>query len=256
MADVLDFPQEHRELMEPYLFPDWMDTLPRGSTPWVTLTYAASLDSKISMRSGVQTVLSGPESKAMTHYLRSRHDAILIGSGTAIADDPSLNCRLRDIQSQPRPVVIDRRGNWNVHRESKVIRLAREGRGKGPWIFSEVVDEQKRRVIEEVGGQILKLEPNTNFETINRQLGSLGIRSTMVEGGATLINDLLTNVSIDSGPSSMIVTIAPMILGEGGVAVSPMRRVDRSDKPVVKLCDVEWLRLGRDSVMLGQLDYH
>lgn len=251
MSDLLDFPQKHRETIEPYLFTDWMGKLPDGCTPWVTLTYASSLDSKISLHQGVQTALSGPQSKAMTHYLRSRHDVILVGSGTAIADDPSLNCRLRDAKTQPRPVIIDRGGRWEVNEQSKVIQIAKAGKGQGPWIFSDKVDEGKRKIVEAVGGRIVQTDAGASFESVVEHLGKLGIRSIMVEGGGILINDLLTNVNIRAGPSSMIVTIAPTILGDGGVAVSPMRRSDAPDAPVVKLSDVEWLRLGQDSVMLG-----
>ena len=256
MSDLLDFPQTHREAIETYLFDDGMDKLPTGCMPWVTLTYASSLDSKIALRPGVQTALSGPQSKAMTHYLRSRHDAILVGSGTAIADDPSLNCRLRDADVQPRPVIVDRRGRWQMNEQSKVIQLAKSGKGKAPWIFTQDVDEGKRKIVEGVGGRILQLNASSEFEYVVEHLGTLGIRSIMVEGGGTLINDLLTNVNIRGGPSSLIVTIAPMILGDGGVAVNPTRRPGATDKAVVKLSDVQWLRLGQDSVMLGLLNYH
>ena len=85
--------------------------------PHLTLTYAMSLDCKISLARGAQTALSGSRTRAMTHYLRSRHDAILIGVGTAEADDPSLNCRFSadgvnklDLEKQPILVILDPNG--------------------------------------------------------------------------------------------------------------------------------------------------
>lgn len=66
---------------------------PGPNLPFVTLTYATSLDSRISAAPGVQTIISHPETKTMTHYLRYHHDAILVGVGTVLADDPGLNCR-------------------------------------------------------------------------------------------------------------------------------------------------------------------
>ncbi|KAI2607582.1 putative riboflavin biosynthesis protein Rib7 [Hypoxylon fragiforme] len=69
-------------------------TSSNNKLPFVTLTFATSLDSALSLGPGIRTALSGPQSKAMTHYLRSRHDAICVGVGTAIADNPGLNCRL------------------------------------------------------------------------------------------------------------------------------------------------------------------
>ncbi|KAJ6000142.1 hypothetical protein N7481_000551 [Penicillium waksmanii] len=98
--DILSFPQFSLDFLQPYL-PNHADR--RGEFPHVTLSYASSMDSKISLRAGMQTVLSGPEAKLMTHYLRSRHDAILIGVGTVLADNPGLNCRLRRSRGVRRP---------------------------------------------------------------------------------------------------------------------------------------------------------
>lgn len=89
--------------------------LPPKSHPnlFTTLTYAASLDSRISLGPGLRTTLSGPESKTMTHYLRSHHDAILVGAGTFVADNPGLNCQYppadtkNALECSPLPVVLD-----------------------------------------------------------------------------------------------------------------------------------------------------
>ena len=90
---TLDFPEQDRAWLKGYL-PS--DAAPRhdDTLPFVTLTFATSLDSALSLAPGTQTALSGPQSKAMTHFLRSEHDAIMVGVGTAVADNPSLNCRL------------------------------------------------------------------------------------------------------------------------------------------------------------------
>jgi 2,5-diamino-6-(ribosylamino)-4(3H)-pyrimidinone 5'-phosphate reductase len=103
--DALHYPDASRRFLIPYLplplpSPDTFEPLsakPATPYPHVTLTYAQSLDGAIAAAPGVQTALSGPESKAMTHYLRSQHDGILVGIGTAMADDPSLNCRLEGV---------------------------------------------------------------------------------------------------------------------------------------------------------------
>ncbi|KAJ5090423.1 hypothetical protein N7532_009107 [Penicillium argentinense] len=134
--DMLPFPQFSLDFLHPYL-PSHSD---RREFPHVTLSYASSMDSKVSLRAGMQTVLSGPEAKLMTHYLRSRHDAILIGVGTVLADNPGLNCRLEGSGGfgglgrmwQPRPVVIDPMGRWPLHPECRMLRTAVEGKGKAP----------------------------------------------------------------------------------------------------------------------------
>ncbi|KAK4148357.1 hypothetical protein C8A00DRAFT_39098, partial [Chaetomidium leptoderma] len=79
----------------------------------------------------------------MTHFLRARHDAILVGAGTAVADDPGLNSRLapsssslggKTRQQQPRPVVLDPSGRWDVGEQSRVVKAAKAGEGLGPWV--------------------------------------------------------------------------------------------------------------------------
>ncbi|KAK4235316.1 dihydrofolate reductase-like domain-containing protein [Achaetomium macrosporum] len=287
----LTFPPEARALITPYLPPSITITTTTTTTqsqtqqkpreyPHVTLTYAHSLDASLALAPGIRTVLSGPESKAMTHFLRAHHDAILVGAGTAVADDPGLNSRLlpdpdleaagerqRQRQRQPRPVVLDPKGRWAVHEGSKVVRIAREGKGLGPWVLvadnkghgTGVVDEGRRRVVEEVGGRYIPLEARAEgerFEWVD-VLGLLkreGLESVMIEGGGEVINSLLAppgNGLVDS----VIVTIAPTWLGQGGVVVSPPRTVGEDGQPgqPVRLTGVTWCPLGEDVVLCGRI---
>ncbi|ROW09585.1 hypothetical protein VMCG_02536 [Cytospora schulzeri] len=151
---------------------------------------------------GARTAISGSPTKAMTHFLRSRHDAILVGVGTAVADDPGLNCRLEVEMGgghQPRPVVLDP-------------------------IFGVMWEE--------------------------------GINSVMVEGGGMVINDLLllANKGLDV-IDSVIITIAPVWLGNGGVTVAPERPVDGDLRqvPGPRLTDVIWNQMGDDMVLCGRI---
>lgn len=138
--------------------------------PFVTLTFASSLDSSLALAPGKRTVLSGPLSKALTHHLRARHDAILIGVGTAVADDPGLNCRLAlPTQQQPaavrphhpRPIIVDPTGRWRHTADSKVFALARQGKGLAPWILVGSladVDDDARENVRAVGGRYIVIE--------------------------------------------------------------------------------------------------
>jgi 2,5-diamino-6-(ribosylamino)-4(3H)-pyrimidinone 5'-phosphate reductase len=199
----------------------------------------------------------------MTHYLRSHHDAILIGVGTAIADNPSLNCRIQGVggyggvglEGQPRPIVIDPRGRWEFNGESKVMKLASEGKGKAPWIVTSCgMEEGKRRVLEDVGGRVLQVgerEGRMEWMEIVDVLAKEGVRSVMIEGGGAVINDLLSVESFRL-VDSVIVTIAPVWLGKGGVQVCPEARVDDGQRvPVGRLRDVKWVPLGEDVVLCG-----
>ncbi|AEO66839.1 uncharacterized protein THITE_2144327 [Thermothielavioides terrestris NRRL 8126] len=274
-GEPLTFPAAQAALLTPYLPPppppsaaagpsrDDEDEAPAGSTHspavHVTLTYAHSLDASIALAPGARTALSGPASKAMTHYLRARHDAILVGAGTAVADDPGLNSRLLS----PRPVVLDPRGRWAVHEGSRVIRTAREGMGLAPLVLvghPAAVVEERRRVLEAVGGRYIVLEPRAaggrrfDWADVLAVLRREGLRSVMVEGGAGVINSLLAppgNALVDS----VIVTIAPTWLGQGGVVVSPPRTAaeDGTAAPPVRLTDVKWCPLGEDVVLCGRI---
>lgn len=271
--DILHFSPTQSLHIDPYLppraskSPSAPSTTPSASPkPFVTLTFATSLDSQLSLAPGIQTALSGPESKAMTHYLRSKHNAILIGVGTAIADDPSLNCRIEGVggysgeglEGQPRPIVVDPNGRWELSVGSKVIGLAKELKGRAPWIVTRTgMDEGRRRVLESVGGKVLRLpfenaEASMSWSQILDIIGKEGVRSVMIEGGGAVINDLLSPRNFHL-VDSVIVTIAPTWLGKGGVQVCPDARVENGAKlPVGSLDNVKWVPLGDDVVLCGR----
>ncbi|PYH47268.1 RibD family protein [Aspergillus saccharolyticus JOP 1030-1] len=264
--DTLSFPQFSLEFVEPYL-PKHDE---RRQFPHVTLSYASSMDSKISLLPGMQTVLSGPEAKLMTHYLRSRHDAILIGVGTVLADNPGLNCRLEGAGGygglgrmwQPRPVVIDPTGRWPVHPECRMLRTAVEGKGKAPWVVVSPgarIHPQKLMMLKGYGGDFLRImEYNQDWrlrwEAILRALASEGIKSVMIEGGGTVLSELL-NPEYADFIDSIVVTVAPTYLGSGGVSVSPDSKRDRDGKPNAALNpkDVRWTPLGQNVIMCGRI---
>ena len=86
-----------------------LDELPsRPGRPFVTLSYAQSLDGSIAARRGATTPISGPDALRLTHQLRAHHDAILVGIGTVLADDPQLTVRLV-AGPNPQPVIVDSR---------------------------------------------------------------------------------------------------------------------------------------------------
>jgi len=263
--EALHFALSHRQPIDPYISPN---KPPHLSKPFVTLTFATSLDSQLSLAPGVQTVLSGPDSKAMTHYLRCKHDAILIGVGTAIADDPSLNCRIEGVggyggeglDGQPRPVVVDPSCRWDFTAESQVIRLAREGKGKAPWIVTQTdMGQEKKEILESVGGRALNVtsmqalapNPSLGWADVLQMLAGEGIESVMIEGGGRVINDLLSSGN-SALVDSVVVTIAPVWLGKGGIQVCPERAESRERFPVGKLEDVKWIPLGDDVVLCGR----
>ncbi|KAE8158959.1 dihydrofolate reductase-like domain-containing protein [Aspergillus tamarii] len=270
--EALTFPSSNRTFLEPHL-PPKNETEPlKPNLPFTTLTFATSLDSSLALAPGTRTTLSGPQSKAMTHYLRSRHDAILIGVGTAVADNPGLNCRIEGVggyggeglDGQPRPIVIDPRARWEFTQESKILELVREGKGRAPFIITSTgtaPSAEKRALLESYGGKFISLdllidetgERRFDWTAVLECLRTEGLKSVMIEGGGAVINSLL-----EPGwahlVDSVIVTIAPTWLGQGGVVVSPRRRVEGGEVvPAARLRDVKWYPFGEDVVLCGRV---
>lgn len=269
-TNSLMYPEDSRAFLEPYL-PPRDSAADQNGLPHVTLTYATSMDSSLAFAPGVRTSISGPQSKAMTHYLRSRHDAILIGVGTATADNPALNCRLEGVggfggvgwEGQPRPVIIDPGARWILTPDSKVLATVQEGKGRGPWVIIApgfAIDPARLEMLKYYGGKYLGLTDfdkrwRLRWEAILKALAAEGIRSVMIEGGAMIINDLLLP---EHAPfiSSVVVTKAPVYLGRGGLVVCPAAKpleAGATPRPAVRFKDVKWQPLGEDVIMCGRI---
>ncbi|KAM5348097.1 hypothetical protein ACJ41O_007921 [Fusarium nematophilum] len=266
MSEKLTFPASSAAMLEPRLPPR---TVPEDSPPrpFVTLTFATSLDSSLSLAPGVRTRLSGPGSKAMTHYLRSRHAAILIGVSTLLADSPALNCRIAGAASQPRPIVVDPHLRWTPDPTDKVLEVARLGNGLAPFVLTGVeapgLPAANVALLEQHGGKYLHVPATPSgangrmrfdWHAVFDALLRAGLTSVMVEGGGQIINSLLAPTFHDL-VDSVIVTIAPTWLGQGGVVVSPGRVQDSVGVPIpaARLSDVSWHPFDDDVVLCGKL---
>lgn len=206
--------------------------------PFVTLTYAQLLDSRIAAAPGTQTKISGLETKSMTHYIRSKHDAIMVGIGTVLADDPKLNCRHEGGKS-PRPVVLDPHGKWD-YKLSQLCHLVDQNtndkKALAPYIIVKEdvdIDTKNENEVIRQGGKYIRLSllqnRLQNWTLIFDCLQKLSISSIMIEGGAQIINDLLLFQSTEAFVDSLIITIGPVYLGEQGVEVSPPNGVIPTD---------------------------
>lgn len=125
-----------RSLYPRHLFGPKSDTRPPPARkPFITLTWAQSLDAKISGPRNAQVTLSGPESMRLTHRLRELHDSILVGVGTVLNDNPSLTARiptLVPLRSQPVPVILD--SELRTPADAKLLTNARTRIGHPPVI--------------------------------------------------------------------------------------------------------------------------
>lgn len=223
------------EFLSPYLPVD------REGRPFVTLTYAQSLDSRISKGPGIRTAISHIETKTMTHYLRFHHDGILIGTGTVIADNPGLNCKWVDengAKKSPKPIIVDLEQKWRF-KGSKMEDLYRLGQGHSPI----VIVKGEPAVRETDVSYLIVEEDRINWDSLIARLhDQFDIHSIMIEGGARVINELLTRNDI---VDSLVITIGSTFLGENGVQVSPPTSVE--------LKDINWWKGTADSVLCARL---
>lgn len=214
---------------------------------FVTLTWAQSLDSRIAAAHGTRTKISHPETKTMTHYLRAYHDAILVGVGTVLADDPKLTCRYGNF-SKIRPVVLDPNCRWK-YSESTLAKLCQDNLALAPYVLVKedaVRPKDESDLLQAHGGfyrvVLFEGDHKENWNAILHEIHACGIGSVMIEGGSAVVNSLLLQGQL---VDTVIVTIGPIFLGKNGVEVAPLSQV--------KLTDVAWWSGERDGVMAAKL---
>jgi GTP cyclohydrolase II len=220
----------------------------RHGRPFVTLSYAQSLDGSIAARRGATTPISGPEALRLTHQLRAHHDAILVGIGTVLADDPQLTVRLVP-GPNPQPVIVDSR-----LRLPPTARLLSDGR---PWIATtDAADRRRQAVLEAAGARVVRLPADdagrVSLPALLAYLHRQGIRSLMVEGGAQVITGILADRLADR----LVVTIAPLLLGGlNAVATGrPSGPAALNGHLLPALLRPRYRVVGRDVVLFGELE--
>ncbi|MQQ08905.1 bifunctional diaminohydroxyphosphoribosylaminopyrimidine deaminase/5-amino-6-(5-phosphoribosylamino)uracil reductase RibD [Epibacterium sp. SM1979] len=164
--------------------------------PWVTLKMASSFDGRIATGSGQSKWITGPEARRMVHAMRMRHDAVMVGAGTARADDPSLTVRDMGSKQQPVRVVISR------HLDLPLMgQLARTAKDIPVWLCHGTgAGAERIQAWEGLGAKLLpcavhgvQLDPND----ILRQLGQAGLNRVFCEGGSALAASLLAFDLVD-----------------------------------------------------------
>jgi GTP cyclohydrolase II len=216
---------------------------PRTPHPAVTLSYAQSVDGSISAQRGQPLAISGAESMTLTHQLRADHDAILVGIGTVLADDPRLSVRLV-AGEDPQPIILD-----------SALRCPPEARllqgSKPPWIFTtQTASFAREETLTRLGARIIRLveggNGRINLHMLIDYLTTTNIQSIMVEGGAQIITSFLAAHLVDR----MVLTIAPIFIG-GLNALGNLRHLNGQGMPRLKNTHTEWL--GRDIVLFGDV---
>ncbi len=177
--------------------------------PWVAMKTAMTLDGKIATRTGSSRWITGTESRVYVHELRHRFMAVLVGIGTAVADDPLLNCRIegRGVR-QPVRVVVD--SNARLSLDSRLVKTA--GEYRTIVAHTRFADEKRLKALQEAGVELLLCEEKEGLVDIRNLLellGRAGIDSILLEGGGSLNYTFLAEGLVDE----VYAFIAPKIVG-------------------------------------------
>ena len=183
--------------------------------PFVTAKWAMTLDGKIATASGDSQWISGERSRALVHEVRGRMDAIVVGIGTALADDPLLTARPPGPRT-PARVVLDPAAR--LRRDSQLVRSARE---VPVWVaVNDRADTARRAALEASGCAILSFPGSARIPVpaLLGELGKRGATNVLVEGGGRVLGSFLDAGQIDA----VDVFIAPVLEG-GGSSLGPIQ---------------------------------
>ena len=176
--------------------------------PFVTAKFAASLDGKIATRSGDSKWITGPEARAHAHQIRRSVDAIIVGSGTVNADNPSLTARDRNgalLDRQPARIIVA--GSRPISPDSHVFDKPGRVIFAAPHVPKELCSVLERKNVE-----VLKVPPSDNgvdLEALLRLLGHREITTVLVEGGGALLGSFFDSRLVEK----VVAFIAPVIIG-------------------------------------------
>ncbi len=170
----------------------------RLGRPQVTLKLAASLDGQIATSTGASQWLTGPLARQHAHLLRARHDAILVGAGTTLRDDPELTCRLPGLADRS-PVRVVMIGAETPLPSGRLIATL----DNVPlWLLVTAARRPDTRELQTAGAQVVELAADScgrpSLEPALAALGARGLTSVLVEGGQTLATALLRNRLVDA----------------------------------------------------------
>lgn len=210
----------------------------------MTVHYAQTLDGRIATRSGHSQWVSCAASLRLAHQLRAANDAILVGVGTVLVDDPQLTVRLTPGQS-PLRVVVD-----------TTLRLPLDARILSDRAAATLVATTHRTSPERIdavraeGAEVVVLpegQGGVDLAALLRHLGARGVASVLVEGGASLITSTLRDRLVDR----LVVCIAPKLIGSGIEAVGDLAIHRLHDALTFE--GASFRRLGDDLIFDGTL---
>lgn len=218
----------------------FLSKITRGR-PLVTVKLATSLDGRIATHGGESRWITGEAARQAGHLLRAETDAIMVGSGTVLADDPELTCRLPGLgERSPVRIVVD--GRLRLPLTSKLVSSAND---VATWVLTlEGAEETRREAYEEAGVDVVELPGNDqgiDMESALTVLAESGITRVLVEGGAHLAATLLRYDLVDR----LVWFRAACVMGGDGLPAAVSFGVDHlSQMPGFECTDVR--QIGAD----------
>src|ERR687897_2415992 len=216
--------------------------------PAVTLSYAQTLDGRLATSTGSSQWISSPESLRFSHELRAKHDAVMVGSGTACKDAPRLTVRLV-VGRNPLRVVVD-----STLRTPLTAAVLTEGVAPGTVLaVTDRAPAAKCDKVRALGATVLCLPTNAgghvDLVALLAALHQRGVGSVLVEGGAGMITALLQARLVDR----LVVCVAPKVLGSGVEAVGNLgiRELARA----LLMTDTSVTPYGVDLILDGRIEY-
>ena len=195
--------------------------------PFVTIKYAQTLDGRIATATGQSKWISSAASLKFTHKLRAQHDAILVGAGTVIKDNPELTVRLVRGRN-PLRIIVD--SALKIPAKSKVLQNLSQNKTIIATI-KKASDPQFQRFTN-LGAEVITIaadkQGNVDLKKLLKILAQKNISSLLIEGGAQIITSILMN----NLANRMVTVIAPKIIGKGIEAVGDLkiRNLDSAKK--------------------------
>jgi diaminohydroxyphosphoribosylaminopyrimidine deaminase/5-amino-6-(5-phosphoribosylamino)uracil reductase len=196
--------------------------------PFITLKIATTLDGKIATRSGASEWITGELSRKTVHKLRATHDAVMVGSGTALIDNPSLACRLPGVENKHKlRVILD--GRLRLPENGVLAQTAK----KIPVLIFTVSGSkdksEKIKRLESLGVTIVIFEKNDtrlDIRNVMAEVSAHGVTRLLVEGGGSLAASLLANDLVDE----LAWFRAPSIMGDDGLSSVAALGLDELEK--------------------------
>lgn len=194
--------------------------------PLIALKSASSMDGRIATANGHSKWITGPEARRAGHMLRAEYDAIIVGIGTALADNPSLNCRVEGLEAlSPLRIVVD--SGLRLDPKSD---LAMRAGDQPTWVFTcEGADAEKSQRLKSLGVRVIETARDdagrVDVSMMVQTLGAEGVTRALIEGGGALAASFLQADLIDRVHSFRAGSI---IGGDGRAAIGPLG-LDRVD---------------------------